>query len=360
MNSNRLLFVPALLIASFAFGQGGSRATLKIGDPAPPLNVTWIKGEPFTEFKKGQSYLVEFWATWCNPCKLIMPHLSTLAKKYEKDITVVSVSVGEREPNSNLPGVNRLIKSMGDIFDYRIAADIDDKVNKQWYEASNPTFFPWAVLIGKDGNVAWIGCPAVSDMDLILGLEKSGKLNAETIAAEKKANEAQTQEINAVKAQAETLAKTDYPGAVKLLDALLAKIEDGTLNKYNLMSAKCALAFQNASPEEAKKVTDEFIETYAKNPAALLYFAFSAADRKGNGPAIALKAAETGYAYCDPMNKDFLGLIINNSEKTGDYAKAAKYQAVLITTMDPSKEAAKIATAKQKLEGLEAKAMGKE
>ena len=44
---------------------GGAFAqTLKVGDPAPALTVDkWVKGEPVKEFKKGEVYVVEFWAT---------------------------------------------------------------------------------------------------------------------------------------------------------------------------------------------------------------------------------------------------------------------------------------------------------
>ena len=39
--------------------------TLKVGDPAPALSVAeWVKGDQVDSLKKGQVYLIEFWATW--------------------------------------------------------------------------------------------------------------------------------------------------------------------------------------------------------------------------------------------------------------------------------------------------------
>jgi thiol-disulfide isomerase/thioredoxin len=52
-------------------------ATLKVGDAAPKLQVAkWVQGEEVKEFDKAKAYIVEFWATWCGPCKASIPHLN--------------------------------------------------------------------------------------------------------------------------------------------------------------------------------------------------------------------------------------------------------------------------------------------
>lgn len=67
-----------------------------VRDPAPPVCVSaFIKGEPITAFQKGQVYVIDFWATWCGPCKEGIPHLTELQKKYGDKVRILGVSVWE-------------------------------------------------------------------------------------------------------------------------------------------------------------------------------------------------------------------------------------------------------------------------
>ena len=65
----------------------GADELLTIGSDAPAIDVEhWVqdgkgKFKPVTEFAKGKVYVVEFWATWCGPCIMSMPHLVELQNK---------------------------------------------------------------------------------------------------------------------------------------------------------------------------------------------------------------------------------------------------------------------------------------
>ncbi|QDU58562.1 redoxin domain-containing protein [Aeoliella mucimassa] len=62
------------------------------GKPAPTLAVTeWINSEPNTSLEslKGQVVLVEFWGTWCGPCRARMPEIRRLHEKYAAEGLVV-------------------------------------------------------------------------------------------------------------------------------------------------------------------------------------------------------------------------------------------------------------------------------
>src|ERR1700761_1889608 len=81
----------AVLIAVASPAAAGSKPkdpakkgpALKVGDPAPPLRASkWLQGAEVKEFAAGKTYVVEFWATWCGPCIVMMPHLSELQHQY--------------------------------------------------------------------------------------------------------------------------------------------------------------------------------------------------------------------------------------------------------------------------------------
>src|SRR5579885_2983131 len=118
MPKRRTIGTIALLVIAWA-GTSVRAQTLGVGDPAPKLQVkSFIKGEPVKEFQAGKNYVVEFWATWCGPCKATIPHLTELQKKHP-EVAFIGVSVFESDQSA----VEPFVKEMGDRMDYRVALD---------------------------------------------------------------------------------------------------------------------------------------------------------------------------------------------------------------------------------------------
>src|SRR5215510_10616775 len=105
----------------------GAGATLNVGDHAPRLQSgKWVQGEPVNSFEKDKAYIVEFWATWCGPCRESIPHLNEIYTKF-KDKGLVVIGQDCWEDNESLVGP--FIKKMGDKMTYRVA--LDDKAGSE-------------------------------------------------------------------------------------------------------------------------------------------------------------------------------------------------------------------------------------
>ena len=102
-----------------------------MNQPAPALShLNFIKGEPvsLSPFQKGKVYVLEFWATWCPPCRTTIPHLSQLQQQYGDDVIFIGIrdfdhcsylGITDEAPSTVQPFVD----SMGSQMDYRVAID---------------------------------------------------------------------------------------------------------------------------------------------------------------------------------------------------------------------------------------------
>ena len=76
-------------------------ALLGVGDKAPPLSISdWVKGAP-VDFAKDigkKIYVVEFWATWCPPCKASVPRLTDFQSLVQASFTFFRMSAWQPFP----------------------------------------------------------------------------------------------------------------------------------------------------------------------------------------------------------------------------------------------------------------------
>ncbi len=225
--------VPAQPIA----GGGASRmagsaperppATLRVGMPAPQLKVAkWFKGTPVEKLEAGKIYVVEFWATWCGPCKKSIPHVTELARKYSDKVTVIGVSVWERPREKTNEAIAALVepfvKEMGDQMGYSVAADDPNgTMARTWMEAAGRTGIPSAFIVGKDGGIAWMGHPMA--MDKVLEEVVAGTFNVQAEAERQfKEQKEQQEQLKLVAPIRAALAAKDPNATVKAVDSVLA------------------------------------------------------------------------------------------------------------------------------------------
>jgi peroxiredoxin len=91
----------ALAAAALA---GGARAAPKVGEPAPDFQVTTFGGRTVRLADlKGDVIILNFWATWCGPCKRELPLLETVFKAYNQyGFQVLAVATQDSVPETQL------------------------------------------------------------------------------------------------------------------------------------------------------------------------------------------------------------------------------------------------------------------
>ena len=168
---NILTAAACVALTTSAFGQRGK---LSVGDPAPGLDIdTWIKGEE-TTIESGKVYVIEFWATWCPPCRKSIPHLTELQEQYG-DAGLVIIGISDEEEGTVRPYVDKMGKRM----DYIVATDRRKATNRAWFSRAGLKTIPAAFIVDRDGKLAFIGNPLEAEFDSVLSRVMRGRYNPE-------------------------------------------------------------------------------------------------------------------------------------------------------------------------------------
>jgi peroxiredoxin len=137
----------AAALLALSFGAHGAELKRWPGGPTPELELQDMGGQThrLADYR-GKVVLVNFWATWCEPCRAEMPSMNGLRSALAgKPFEVLAVNLAEP-----LSRIERFLGTMP--LDFPLLRDRDGSVAKAWKARLLPASF----LIGRDGRIRYV------------------------------------------------------------------------------------------------------------------------------------------------------------------------------------------------------------
>jgi thiol-disulfide isomerase/thioredoxin len=265
-----------------------------LGDPAERLKIVeWIQGDPVDiTASNDQVIVLEFWATWCAPCRVSIPHLTKLQAKYKNALQIIGVTDEDAEI------VRPFLKRMGDQMQYTVARDADRSTYAAYMEAFGQRGIPTAFVIGLDRKILWVGHP----MDgLEEALESIFSGSYDLVAAKKAWTERTQREVR------EEQLEQAFEGYVEALHA----------NESSSIQAKekQLLAIADEDPEILNLIA---------------WVLFVNKEIPNRNLEFAMMAAEKALKLSDEKNSDILDTYARGLQVTGKLSEAIRYQKLSI------------------------------
>ncbi len=203
-----LKVIPVLVILACS----SLRAAVQVGNK---LNLSFVTTNGMritTPQLKGHLLVVDFWATWCHPCMVEVPHIVKLYKKYHRDgVGFLGVSLDD-----DLGQMQTVARTHGIVWPQVFQGqDWQDPIAKAWGIREIPVTF----LLGPDGTVLWKGFPVQLDNPLKAALKKYPT----QVMIDRKS-------LRTINAATRILqSKHNYVRALKILSALPAKMKSSRI-----------------------------------------------------------------------------------------------------------------------------------
>jgi thiol-disulfide isomerase/thioredoxin len=148
---------------------GGGHA--EVGKPAPDLAIQTLngKGKVSLESLQGKIAVIDFWATWCGPCKQSFPKLEELSNKMGDRVQIVGISVDDDQK-----GILDFVKETG--VNFAVGWDDGHALAGRWKVGTMPTTF----ILDSTGKVRFIHDGYHDGESSLMGKELVGLLDEPT------------------------------------------------------------------------------------------------------------------------------------------------------------------------------------
>jgi thiol-disulfide isomerase/thioredoxin len=321
----------AAVVLALGSARGAAAQTLGIGDPAPKLQVkSWVKGQPVEAFAKGKNYVVEFWATWCGPCKATIPHLTELQKK-NPNVTFIGVSILEEKQEDVRPFVDEMGAKMG----YRVALDLVPAGKEgdagimatTWMNAAGQGGIPTAFVVDKEGRIAWIGHPM--ELEEPLAQIVAGKYDLNAAAAKFKTEREEEAKLEALSGRIQEAQRSGDPA--RILEVVEQGIRETPSLEIRLWPLKFGILMgPKGDRARGLEYGQRLVTVLLKDdPQALSRLAWGLVQPKAPKPdqkvgALALKAARRAEVLTERKVHQVLDILARALYVTGDTASAVE------------------------------------
>lgn len=262
--------------------------------------------------RRGNPYIVEFWATWCGPCRRSIPHLNEIYEKYRsRGLTIIGITDEVKEPTK----VREFVRKQGKRMTYPVA--LDGGAKKAWFEAAGRKGIPSVFVVDANNTVVYIGNPLDRGFEDVVHKVVEGRYNPklERFAKPK------------LEAAARAEKRRNWRDAYRHLDEVIE--EDPTVffpvavEKYRIM------ACEQRDADAATEFGGQLVADYRKDAPALRDLATmfaSSNDACLLSPELAQKAADALVSFEGKRSSLALSVSAMVAYHAGEYDRAVSEQ----------------------------------
>ncbi len=146
MDRHRLSILTLLLLLASSCAGATREAQSQEGGPAPKFTLPDAQGQPVSlDSFADRVVIVDFWASWCEPCKAAMPFYEALQAQYGEDrLVILGISVDEHEDDMQAELQKRPVH-------FRILHDAHGKVAQEYGVSAMPSSY-----VIRGGEIAYV------------------------------------------------------------------------------------------------------------------------------------------------------------------------------------------------------------
>ncbi|WP_422122417.1 redoxin domain-containing protein [Planococcus sp. X10-3] len=128
---------------------------LAVGDFAPDFELTTLDGQTvrLSDYR-GQRVFINFWATWCPPCRAEMPDMQQLYEEQEVPVEILAINLTPTEANEE--NIVNFVADFG--LTFPIPMDINSEVSEEYRVQAYPTSY----MIDSEGRISFVAPGAMN------------------------------------------------------------------------------------------------------------------------------------------------------------------------------------------------------